>query len=299
MIIPSMLYGCEIWGDIPKKEMTSLEVVQTRVGKHIQGLHRRTHNEIVRGLLGWIRISGTIDLCKLNFVYKLMSLPHDNIIKYIFLCQMYALFFSPSNINSKSITYNLWSLLNQYNLTEIVVSYLAGGALDNKFLWKQIIKKSVRDKEEQAWNDDLLHKEAFRFNNVHRKLEPSYLYNVMKRYMYLKKKLMNVVKLLAYPEHSEECICELCGITYSDTVEHYLMRCQGLIRIRSDLWDNILDSVSCYEEVLFLQKDDQEMLHILLSGEHNVFENFENSKEKQNDFICKIASSLDNLMYVI
>ena len=52
LLIPSMLYGCEVWGDIPKVEINVLEVVQKRVGKHIQRLHRRTHDEIVRGLLG-------------------------------------------------------------------------------------------------------------------------------------------------------------------------------------------------------------------------------------------------------
>ena len=200
MIIPSMLYGCEVWGEIPKNEMNSLETVQTRVGKHIQGLHRRTHNEIVRGLLGWSKITGTIDLCKLNFVYKLMSLPHDNIVKHIFLCQMCAMLFSPISTNSKSITCNLWTLLHQYKVSNIVVSYLAGGELVNKTLWKQIIKASVRDNEEKLWRVGLIAKGALRYSNIQSKLAPSKLYTIIKSNMHLKNNLMNIIKLLAYPE---------------------------------------------------------------------------------------------------
>jgi hypothetical protein len=37
MLVPSILYGCEVWGNIRKREMKQLESVQYRVGRHIQG----------------------------------------------------------------------------------------------------------------------------------------------------------------------------------------------------------------------------------------------------------------------
>ena len=61
MVSPSMLYGCEVWGAIPQTEMRTLEVVHKRVAKHIQ----RLHDDIVRGMLGWLPISAVIDLCKI------------------------------------------------------------------------------------------------------------------------------------------------------------------------------------------------------------------------------------------
>ena len=74
------------------------------------------------------------------------------------------------------------------------------------------------------------------------------------------------------------------------------MRCQDLVQTRSNLWDDLLDSVNCHEEVRLLEKDDRDMLHILLSGEHDAFNN---SEEKHVNFICKVASCLDKLIYVI
>ena len=53
MSVPSMFYGSEIWGALPAREISVLEQIQKQIAKHIQGLHRRTHDEIVRGLLGW------------------------------------------------------------------------------------------------------------------------------------------------------------------------------------------------------------------------------------------------------
>ena len=53
--------------------MNTLEVAQKRVGKHIRGLHRRTRDEIVRGLLGWYTISGVIDKCKLMFMFNVIK----------------------------------------------------------------------------------------------------------------------------------------------------------------------------------------------------------------------------------
>jgi hypothetical protein len=73
LLIPSMLYRCEVWGDLPKRELNVFETVQKRIGKHIQGLHRRTHDEIVRGLLGWTTIAGVINKCKLKFILKMST----------------------------------------------------------------------------------------------------------------------------------------------------------------------------------------------------------------------------------
>ena len=77
------------------------ETVQKRIGKHIQGLHRRTHDEIVRGLLGWTTIAGVIDKYKLKFIIK--SDKSDKLIKYIFLCQLYFIIFAPQTVDMKEL----------------------------------------------------------------------------------------------------------------------------------------------------------------------------------------------------
>ena len=52
LCIPGMLFSCEVWGELSRKEYDVLERVQRKVAKHLQGLHKRTHNEVSIGLLG-------------------------------------------------------------------------------------------------------------------------------------------------------------------------------------------------------------------------------------------------------
>ena len=85
MSIPSMLYGCELWGEMPKSQINVLEKVQKTVAKSLHGFNWRTHDEIVRGLLGWQSIIGYIDKMKLLFVHRLVK--STGIIKYVFLNQ--------------------------------------------------------------------------------------------------------------------------------------------------------------------------------------------------------------------
>ncbi len=113
--------------------------------------------------------------------------------------------------------------------------------------------------------------------------------------MNIRKELLNIVKMCAFPEQSEECVCSVCGLIYTDTVEHYIMRCQGLVQTRSDVWDGILDCVTCQTEARLLNLSDELTLDTLLSREHELF----NDKQAHREFICNVSKHLLNLMYVI
>jgi len=296
MLIPSMLYGCEVWGRITKHELNKLEITQKRIGKHIQGLHRRTHDEIVRGLLGWTTVEGMIDKCKLNFVYKLMNLPPDNIIKHIFLSEMYCILFIPTRADTLSITYELWSTILKYDLSAFILEYLTGGIIESKKLWKQISNHVIHEREEIIWREGLLSKRAFRFIRIHNELKSSILYFVIKDNMHRRKQIMNVIKLLSYPEQCDECICHLCNISFTDTIEHYVMRCQGLIEVRNVMWDNILDAIDCEAEAKLLSMDDVNILDVLLSKTNNIFEK---SEINYKSFICIVAQNIDSLISIV
>jgi len=295
MLIPSMLYGCEVWGKLPKGELKSLEIVQKRVGKHIQGLNRRTHDEIVRGLLGWIRIEGAIDKCKINFFYKLMELPHDNVIKHIFLCQMYCILFAPKSADTNGYTYDLWLTLLKYNLTDLVLAYFAGGPIENKQLWKQIVRCAIDNTEEEVWKDGLIRKGAARFLRIHCELKPHPLYGIIKENMRHRKDLINTIKLIAYPEVADLESCSLCQRDYTDTVEHYIMRCEGMIELRTSVWDVILDCLDCISEATLLRQSDDQLLDTFLSKHWEIF-----TEDKDYvKFCCTTARELSKMMKVL
>ena len=225
MVSPSMLYGCEVWGAIPQAKMRTLEVVQKRVAKHIQGLHRRTciHDEIVRGMLGWLPMSASIDLCNIKFVFKLLKLPPDNIVKKIFVTQLYIKSLVPGKVSNRSITSDICNVLDKYNMTDMLNEYLSSGTLPSKMFVKQAASASVRSYETESWRRGLTNKGATRFLKVHTTLQPHVVYEIVRYHMDYRRSLINIITLLAFPQECEECMCSECGVAYTDIVKHYVM----------------------------------------------------------------------------
>ena len=87
----------------PSHKLMFLEKVQKTVAKSLHGFNWRTHDEIVRGLLGWQSIIGYIDKMKLLFVHRLVK--STGIIKYVFLNQIYMYMYIVSGVTQKSIIY--------------------------------------------------------------------------------------------------------------------------------------------------------------------------------------------------
>ena len=296
MLRPSMLYGCEIWGKLSKKETYVLECVQKKIGKSIQGLHRRTHDEIVRGLLGWHTVEGTIDIAKLNFVYKLITLPGNNVIKHIFLCQMFGIVTGSMTATCTCcITADLWATVSKYGLQEFVTDYLMGAVPINKFEWKQYAKAAVHDLEESLYCEGLQHKNSNRFLRIHPSLVPHPFYEFIKHNLESRTSLLNTIKLLAYPEHCTVDTCDLCLKEYTDTVEHYVLRCQSLVETRCQVFDAMLDALDCWAEAELLSQDDTILLETLLSKNWTLF----TDDSEYINFSKVSANVLTNLLYVL
>ncbi len=140
MCIPGILFACEVWGPITNGEYERLEKMQHKIAKHLQGLHKRTHNEITLGLLGWCTMKTNIHKIKLLFIRQLINLDNKSIIKYVFLHEMY------SNViynrgGDQSITSDLMNIVNEYGLQEYVHRYLYGGQFPEKRPWKYIVQE--------------------------------------------------------------------------------------------------------------------------------------------------------------
>ena len=293
MVIPSMLYGCEVWGSLPKRELGAFEVVQNRVGKHIQGLHKRTHSEIVRGLLGWVSIARTIDQCKLNFLYKLMSLPDENVIKFIFLIQMSRII-TGDNLGT-SISMDLWTIATAYQVTDSIIQFFQGEPLFPKTTWKRRISEAIHKAEIQTWSDGLKRKGADRFLRIHNCVTPSPIYRIIRDNIRIRKYLQNTIRLLAFPEHVQNYQCHLCHQFVTDVVSHRIMYCQELVQERNTSWDIILNSIDCRSEARLLGSDDNMFLDTLLSRHWDLF----SKNSDYNNFICIVALELPNLMFVV
>ena len=294
MTTPSMLYGCELWGALSQNELNIFERVQKKIAKAIQGLHVRTHDEVTRGLLGWYTIKGQIDKIKLNFFYKLMRMAPTNIVKTVFLYEMFRIILSRTE-NNKSVTCDLWRTVQAYGLANVALEYFHDDRLISKTAWKQLVKSSVHEREEQLYRDGLAAKHAARFQRIKPDLKPSYIYYLMKTNLDKRKLLMNIIKLCAFVEIAGESVCNVCDQNYLDTVQHYVLRCPGLLSERCNFWDKILDAVSCESEARIMNLGESDTLDMLLGRSNNILIDL----DAQNEFIVNVALNINSLMYVI
>ena len=58
-------------------------------------------------------MSAAIELCKIKFVFKLLKLPPDNIVKKIFLTQLYIKSLVPGKVSNRSITSDICKCIGQ------------------------------------------------------------------------------------------------------------------------------------------------------------------------------------------
>ncbi len=106
---------------------------------------------------------------------------------------------------------------------------------------------------------------------------------------------MNVIKLAAFYDSYDNCVCEECGLSYNDTVEHYVMKCSKVLEERTQFWDNILDDVSVQTEVKIIALNEEDTLDLLLSKDSRIFSN----KDVHHSFIINVARNINSIMCVM
>ena len=284
--ITAMLYGSEIWHELPKYQLSMLEKTQVKVLKRAQGLPLRTHDAIVLGLVGQRSIQSLIDQRKLYFLQNLVSGDIRTVHKRVFtvrlyqwLCGMYKYGYVP----------DIFYILIKYDLLDYFMTYVNGGRFPNKLAWKAIVKDATL--QHQLTNDVKYlstKKDVPRYLDVHKK-GFYLLYKVLKMLgltqqdVLYRSQIRAMAKFIAIPVQVEYKPCQLCGIEFNDVVEHVFMRCMYYIDDRNDLWDKILDRFGLEIAVDLFQYPEEECLNIFLG------KSYIKRKENIKDFYKLIA----------
>ena len=75
IIIPTDLYGVELWSNMTHCDTNLIRRLQHFIAKNVHGFPTRTRSDICEYILGLHNISCNVDIMKLNFLHKLFSLP--------------------------------------------------------------------------------------------------------------------------------------------------------------------------------------------------------------------------------
>ena len=90
VVLPTVLYGYEMWNNLKSVDLTNLNRFQHFIVKRIQNLRTCTRSDICQSLLGIHPISSYIDTRKLLFLQKLCSLDDNFLTKRIFMTRLFS-----------------------------------------------------------------------------------------------------------------------------------------------------------------------------------------------------------------
>ena len=136
VVLPSTLYGCELWCDLRAKDIKSLNTFQHFVAKHVMGLPKHTRSDMCENLLDLLPITAEIDIKKLQFFGRLCELNATYLTKRIFITRLFSYLFNAGTKHYGFIQ-DIIPILSKYNLHQVLTEYLTSGFFLNKSEWNK------------------------------------------------------------------------------------------------------------------------------------------------------------------
>uniref|UniRef100_A0A8W8L5Q8 Reverse transcriptase domain-containing protein n=1 Tax=Magallana gigas TaxID=29159 RepID=A0A8W8L5Q8_MAGGI len=142
VVLPSVLYGSELWCDLRQTDTQILNTFQHFICQHAMALQKQTRSDMCESLLGFLPISSEIDIRKLQFLGRLCELDTKTLPKRIFLHRLFSYLYSPV-CKLYGFIPDIISILSKYSLLNHLLLYLDEGYFPPKPEWKIIVKASV------------------------------------------------------------------------------------------------------------------------------------------------------------
>ena len=274
--LPTMLYGCELWSNMTKSDLETLERVNRFAAKRIQGLAPSTRSEAAIGSLGLWTIEGYIDKLKLLFLYKLISLSPSTIEKIIFVKRLVSFMYKTTKKQLGFIP-DITQILIKYDLHHYLTTYVEKGVFPNKVFWKAEVKQSIHQYQLSLWREGMMAKPELKiYREMQTELKPLELWNAARRNPKYLQPIATLVNLMcgnipsdlttAVVECESNFKCKLCGKYLSAILQHYIMDCSSTLPERNFMWDNLQDNLSVRVCSSLFNQSDSNIFSSLLSG---------------------------------
>jgi hypothetical protein len=265
VVLPSALYGSELWCDLTKSSILSLERVQHFCLKVLQGLPKRTRSDIVTGLLGVRSLESSIHQRKLVFLGALCNLKRNCVVKQVFLMRLFSSdFITP--LTKQGFIPDIWRLLRMYDLEDILSNYMLTGTFPSTHTWKQLVKSRIREREEHLWHCRLnLDCDLKRFNTLHTALKPNIWWTFSKHFPNQIYACRVVARLCALSPGQRLMTCMVCDVCTPDGACHVLIcRSETSKNIRETFWRLVIDRLGVNTYVYLDALEENDLLACLL-----------------------------------
>ncbi|KAK3105405.1 hypothetical protein FSP39_024486 [Pinctada imbricata] len=262
IVLPSVFYGCEIWGQINNTDMQRLNVFQHFVCKNIMGLPRYSRSDIAESLLGLLPIRSEIVIRKLLFLGRLCRLNYRMLPKQVFMTRLFSYL---EDLSGKQIGFipDILSLLQEFDLFDVFNEWIIHGSFPSKLIWKRIVRNAVNDLFTQSRITRMSHDTDFsRFrtifpdNAVRLWSLPTNCYEIsLCKY---------IAKICAEPPSQITQIRVICQTTFCDVFIHASCVCPITTNLRHQWWDYVFEHFNIQLSADLCALDESDLFHVLL-----------------------------------
>ena len=240
VILPSVLYGCELWCDLRQKDIRSLNTFQHFICKHAMNLPKQTRSDMCESLFGLLPITSEIDKRKLQFLGRLCRLESDSLTKQIFLNRLFSYTDFPKRKHYGFIP-DVINLLKKYNLETHLHSYLQSGMFPLKKEWKRIVSSTIYNHFSTTRSTNIQTDPDFSlFRSITHNRHPDTLWKIPTNYQ--EGQLCKfIVKLWTLSDIHPE-ICTICHRFFSNIFEHVSTACTATLEFREAWWQTIIEN---------------------------------------------------------
>lgn len=137
VVLPSALYGCELWNCISSSDLQKLNVFQHFVCKNSLNLPKSCRSDICESFFGVLPIEAEIDRRKLLFLGRLCRLHSTTLTKKIIAIRLYSFIYNLAQ-KQKGFIPEIFDIIQKYELTVHLKQWLHDGSFPGKITWKKL-----------------------------------------------------------------------------------------------------------------------------------------------------------------
>ena len=282
IVLPSSLFGCELWTNLSETEYKMLERMQRFCAKYVQNLGRSTRSDMCVPMLGLMPIQAYIDKAQLGFLRRVCMAPNNSTSKKVFFQRYFQHTVSlENNSMSSGLGQKMHSLLKKYNLLDMFENtYLKNGIFVSKNVWKNVCEASIWDKAKfDFYNRVGTDNDFKRFIEVHHDIsKPSALWITAKESRCMSKKSYKIAKIICRKLPDTVQLCEFCGRKYEDIIEHLCCLCSKSESLREQFWTGLTNDFDIKIAVYLYNLDDEQFTNTLLGAPLHIDLNIETLK---------------------
>ena len=297
VVLPKALYGCELWSNLNKNHIMSLEHAHRFCIKFMQSIPKFTSTDVSLAMIGMYPIEAEIDYKKLIFLGQLCHLPGGFRAKEIFTHRL--IHFNESPVKKLGFLPDIFRILNKYSIVQVLNDYIQTGSFPNKIAWKKVL----REKIDILYRDEMLTRISSseslpRIFKVHIGIpfHPHAFWGFCREYPRYKKYAHLAVRLIGLMFCGRWLsLCHKCGENSISLVEHILLFCPSNHNFRNVLWQKLIARFGFAFYITFISLSATEQVNSMLSGFGTLLDHERDKVDSVKIFLSTLKLiSLDN-----